>query len=58
MKSNFREMVKKIDMIREQLLQEDAMNSPWMSNTLHVFRAISGTSSDRGYGTPRYAAEI
>lgn len=26
-----------------------------MSNTLNVFCAISGTSSDRGYGSPRYA---
>lgn len=41
-----------------QILQEDTIHSPWMSNTLHVFCAISGTSSDRGYGSPRYTAEI
>lgn len=34
------------------------MHSPWMNDTLHVFCAISGTSSDRGYGSPRYTAEI
>uniref|UniRef100_A0A2K6KAZ4 Dedicator of cytokinesis 11 n=1 Tax=Rhinopithecus bieti TaxID=61621 RepID=A0A2K6KAZ4_RHIBE len=39
----------------KKILQEDTMHSPWMSNTLHVFCAISGTSSDRGYGSPRYA---
>ncbi|XP_024606355.1 dedicator of cytokinesis protein 11 [Neophocaena asiaeorientalis asiaeorientalis] len=59
LKSNFRDMVKELsDIIHEQILQEDTMHSPWMSNTLHVFCAISGTSSDRGYGSPRYAAEI
>lgn len=52
-------MVKELsDIIHEQILQEDTMHSPWMSNTLHVFCAISGTSGDRGYGSPRYAAEI
>uniref|UniRef100_A0A2I3HYZ4 Dedicator of cytokinesis 11 n=1 Tax=Nomascus leucogenys TaxID=61853 RepID=A0A2I3HYZ4_NOMLE len=60
LKSNFRDMVKELsDIIHEQasirILQEDTMHSPWMSNTLHVFCAISGTSSDRGYGSPRYA---
>uniref|UniRef100_A0A8C4LYD3 Dedicator of cytokinesis 11 n=1 Tax=Equus asinus asinus TaxID=83772 RepID=A0A8C4LYD3_EQUAS len=56
LKSNFRDMVKELsDIIHEQ---EDTMHSPWLSNTFHVFCAISGTSSDRGYGSPRYAAEI
>uniref|UniRef100_A0A8C4LSW0 Dedicator of cytokinesis 11 n=1 Tax=Equus asinus TaxID=9793 RepID=A0A8C4LSW0_EQUAS len=59
LKSNFRDMVKELsDIIHEQILQEDTMHSPWLSNTFHVFCAISGTSSDRGYGSPRYAAEI
>ncbi|XP_057169795.1 dedicator of cytokinesis protein 11 isoform X4 [Ursus arctos] len=59
LKSNFRDMVKELsDIIHEQILQEDTIHSPWMSNTLHVFCAISGTSSDRGYGSPRYTAEI
>ncbi|KAH0505080.1 Dedicator of cytokinesis protein 11 [Microtus ochrogaster] len=56
LKSNFRDMVKELsDIIHEQILPEDTMHSPWMNNTLHVFCAISGTSSDRGYGSPRYA---
>ncbi|XP_029329284.1 dedicator of cytokinesis protein 11 isoform X1 [Mus caroli] len=56
LKSNFRDMVKELsDIIHEQILQEDTMHSPWMNNTLHVFCAISGTSSNRGYGSPRYA---
>ncbi|XP_031228246.1 dedicator of cytokinesis protein 11 [Mastomys coucha] len=55
LKSNFRDMVKELsDIIHEQILQEDTMHSPWMNNTLHVFCAISGTSSNRGYGSPRY----
>ncbi|XP_045326933.1 dedicator of cytokinesis protein 11 isoform X5 [Leopardus geoffroyi] len=59
LKSNFRDMVKELsDIIHEQILQEDTIHSPWMRNTLHVFCAISGTSSDRGYGSPRYTAEI
>ncbi|XP_040095394.1 dedicator of cytokinesis protein 11-like isoform X1 [Oryx dammah] len=59
LKSNFRDMVKELsDLIHEQIIQEDPMHSPWMSNTLHVFCAISGTSSDRSYGSPRYTAEI
>ncbi|XP_049622976.1 dedicator of cytokinesis protein 11 [Suncus etruscus] len=59
LKSNFREMVKELsDIIHEQILQEDTMHSPWTSNTLHVFCAISGTSSDRGYGSPRYTTEV
>ncbi|KAI4554829.1 hypothetical protein MJG53_020128 [Ovis ammon polii x Ovis aries] len=59
LKSNFRDMVKELsDIIHEQIIQEDPMHSPWMSNTLHVFCAISGTSSDRSYGSPRYTAEI
>ncbi|KAM7225088.1 hypothetical protein CapIbe_023065, partial [Capra ibex] len=41
-----------------QIIQEDPMHPPWMSNTLRVFCAISGTSSDRSYGSPRYTAEI
>ncbi|XDA90835.1 hypothetical protein R6Z07F_020442 [Ovis aries] len=41
-----------------QIIQEDPMHSPWMSNTLHVFCAISGTSRDRSYGSPRYTDEI
>ncbi|XP_020819071.1 dedicator of cytokinesis protein 11 isoform X2 [Phascolarctos cinereus] len=59
LKSNFRDMVKDLsDIIHEQMFQEDTMHSPWMNNTLHVFCAISGTSGDGGYGSPRYTAEV
>uniref|UniRef100_F6WZ55 Dedicator of cytokinesis 11 n=1 Tax=Monodelphis domestica TaxID=13616 RepID=F6WZ55_MONDO len=59
LKSNFRDMVKELaDIIHEQMFQEDTMHSPWMNNTLHVFCAISGTSGDGGFGSPRYMAEV
>ncbi|XP_074057352.1 dedicator of cytokinesis protein 11 isoform X2 [Macrotis lagotis] len=59
LKSNFRDMVKELsDIIHEQMFQEDTLHSPWMNNTLHVFCAISGTSGDGGYGSPRYSAEV
>ncbi|XP_054592286.1 dedicator of cytokinesis protein 11 isoform X2 [Nothobranchius furzeri] len=48
LKSNFKEMVKELsDIIHEQIYQEDMMRS-LLQNSLHVFRAISGTSSDLG----------
>ncbi|XP_048192271.1 dedicator of cytokinesis protein 11 isoform X2 [Perognathus longimembris pacificus] len=54
LKSSFKDIEKELsDIIHEQVLQEDTVHSPWMSNTLHVFSAISGTSSDRVYGSPR-----
>ncbi|XP_023821592.1 dedicator of cytokinesis protein 11 isoform X2 [Oryzias latipes] len=47
LKSNFKEMVKELsDIIHEQIFQEDMMRS-LLQNSLHVFRAISGTSTDR-----------
>ncbi|KAM8954282.1 LOW QUALITY PROTEIN: dedicator of cytokinesis protein 11 [Pelodytes ibericus] len=47
LKSNFREMVKELsDIIHEQMFQEDSMQSSWMQNSLHVFHAISGTSTE------------
>uniref|UniRef100_A0A8D0G5U2 Dedicator of cytokinesis 11 n=1 Tax=Sphenodon punctatus TaxID=8508 RepID=A0A8D0G5U2_SPHPU len=62
LKSNFRDMVKELsDIIHEQacihLYQEDTMRSPWMHDSLHVFCAISGTSGDGGYSSPRFTAE-
>ncbi|XP_047241693.1 dedicator of cytokinesis protein 11 isoform X2 [Girardinichthys multiradiatus] len=46
LKSNFRDMVKELsDIIHEQIYQEDMMRS-LLHNSLHVFRAISGTSTD------------
>ncbi|XP_013878404.1 dedicator of cytokinesis protein 11 [Austrofundulus limnaeus] len=46
LKSNFKEMVKELsDIIHEQIYQEDMMRS-LLQNSLHVFRAISGTSTD------------
>ncbi|XP_061566530.1 dedicator of cytokinesis protein 11 [Cololabis saira] len=48
LKSNFKEMVKELsDIIHEQIYQEGMMRS-LIQNSLHVFRAISGTSSDLG----------
>ncbi|KAM4768180.1 LOW QUALITY PROTEIN: dedicator of cytokinesis protein 11 [Cyanocitta cristata] len=48
LKSNFRDMVKELsDIIHEQIYHEDTMHSPWMQDSLHVFCAISGTSSDK-----------
>ncbi|KAE8278917.1 Dedicator of cytokinesis protein 11 [Larimichthys crocea] len=48
LKSNFKEMVKELsDIIHEQIYQEDMMRS-LLQNSLHVFRAISGTSTDLG----------
>ncbi|XP_053329057.1 dedicator of cytokinesis protein 11 [Spea bombifrons] len=47
LKSNFREMVKELsDIIHEQMFQEDPMHPSWMQNSLHVFHAISGTSTE------------
>uniref|UniRef100_A0A8C5Q2Q0 Dedicator of cytokinesis 11 n=1 Tax=Leptobrachium leishanense TaxID=445787 RepID=A0A8C5Q2Q0_9ANUR len=47
LKSNFREMVKELsDIIHEQMLQEDTLQSSWMQNSLHVFCAISGTTTE------------
>ncbi|XP_062372385.1 dedicator of cytokinesis protein 11 [Sardina pilchardus] len=46
LKSNFKEMVKELsDIIHEQIFQEDVMRS-LLQNSLHVFRAISGTAPD------------
>ncbi|XDB66418.1 hypothetical protein ABFV05_020034 [Capra hircus] len=40
--SNFEDMVKELsDVIYEQIIQEDPMHPPWMSNILRVFCAIS-----------------
>ncbi|XP_041841346.1 dedicator of cytokinesis protein 11 isoform X2 [Melanotaenia boesemani] len=48
LKSNFKEMVKELsDIIHEQIYQEGMMRS-LLQNSLHVFRAISGTSTDLG----------
>ncbi|CAN9509721.1 unnamed protein product [Ophioblennius macclurei] len=48
LKGNFKEMVKELsDIIHEQIYQEDLMRS-LLQNSLHVFRAISGTSADLG----------
>ncbi|CAH2315231.1 dedicator of cytokinesis 11 isoform X3 [Pelobates cultripes] len=47
LKSNFREMVKELsDIIHEQMFQEDSLHSSWMQNSLHVFCAISGTTTE------------
>ncbi|XP_047440248.1 dedicator of cytokinesis protein 11 isoform X2 [Mugil cephalus] len=49
LKGNFREMVKELsDIIHEQIYQEEMMRSLLQVNSLHVFRAISGTSTDLG----------
>ncbi|XP_034021009.1 dedicator of cytokinesis protein 11 isoform X2 [Thalassophryne amazonica] len=46
LKANFKEMVKELsDIIHEQIYQEDLMRS-LLQNSLHVFSAISGTSTD------------
>uniref|UniRef100_A0A3B4V581 Dedicator of cytokinesis 11 n=1 Tax=Seriola dumerili TaxID=41447 RepID=A0A3B4V581_SERDU len=48
LKGNFKEMVKELsDIIHEQIYQEDMMRS-LLQNSLHVFRAISGMSTDLG----------
>ncbi|XP_056882297.1 dedicator of cytokinesis protein 11 isoform X2 [Takifugu flavidus] len=48
LKTNFKEMVKELsDIIHEQIYQEDMMRS-LLQNSLHVFRAISGTSTELG----------
>ncbi|XP_034532967.1 dedicator of cytokinesis protein 11 isoform X3 [Notolabrus celidotus] len=48
LKGNFKEMVKELsEIIHEQIYQEDLMRS-LLQNSLHVFRAISGTSTDLG----------
>uniref|UniRef100_A0A667YGT6 Dedicator of cytokinesis 11 n=1 Tax=Myripristis murdjan TaxID=586833 RepID=A0A667YGT6_9TELE len=48
LKANFKDMVKELsDIIHEQIYQEDMMRS-LLQNSLHVFRAISGTSTDLG----------
>ncbi|KAM4695932.1 dedicator of cytokinesis protein 11 isoform 1-T1 [Rhinophrynus dorsalis] len=47
LKSNFREMVKELsDIIHEQMYHEDNMQPSWMQNSLHVFCAISGTTTE------------
>uniref|UniRef100_A0A8C3KZN3 Dedicator of cytokinesis 11 n=1 Tax=Chrysolophus pictus TaxID=9089 RepID=A0A8C3KZN3_CHRPC len=59
LKSNFRDMVKELsDIIHEQMYHEDPMHSPWMHDSLHVFCAISGTSSNGSYCSLRPTAEI
>uniref|UniRef100_A0A3B3QZ13 Dedicator of cytokinesis 11 n=1 Tax=Paramormyrops kingsleyae TaxID=1676925 RepID=A0A3B3QZ13_9TELE len=46
LKANFKDMVKELsDIIHEQILQDDMMRS-LLQNSLHVFRVISGTSTD------------
>lgn len=46
LKANFKSMVKELsDIIHEQIFQEDLMCS-LLQNSVHVFRAISGTSTD------------
>uniref|UniRef100_A0A8C2TWI2 Dedicator of cytokinesis 11 n=1 Tax=Coturnix japonica TaxID=93934 RepID=A0A8C2TWI2_COTJA len=56
LKSNFRDMVKELsDIIHEQAYP---MHSPWMHDSLHVFCAISGTSSNGSYCSLRPTAEI
>uniref|UniRef100_A0A673I0A1 Dedicator of cytokinesis protein 11-like n=1 Tax=Sinocyclocheilus rhinocerous TaxID=307959 RepID=A0A673I0A1_9TELE len=46
LKANFKSMVIELsDIIHEQIFQEDMMRS-LLQNSLHVFRAISGTSTD------------
>uniref|UniRef100_A0A8C9ZWU2 Dedicator of cytokinesis 11 n=1 Tax=Sander lucioperca TaxID=283035 RepID=A0A8C9ZWU2_SANLU len=48
LKANFKDMVKELsDIIHEQIYQEDMMRS-LLQNSLHVFRAISGTSTNVG----------
>ncbi|XP_046904810.1 LOW QUALITY PROTEIN: dedicator of cytokinesis protein 11 [Hypomesus transpacificus] len=48
LKTNFKDMVKELsDIIHEQIYQEDMMRS-LLQNSMHVFRAISGTSTDLG----------
>ncbi|KAL4631188.1 dedicator of cytokinesis protein 11 [Arapaima gigas] len=48
LKGNFKDMVKELsDIIHEQIFQEEMMCS-LLQNSLHVFRAISGTSTDLG----------
>ncbi|KAK6480503.1 dedicator of cytokinesis protein 11 isoform X1 [Huso huso] len=55
LKSNFKDMVKELsDIIHEQIFQEDMMRS-LLQNSLHVFRAISGTSSDMSFGSPQHS---
>ncbi|KAJ8337721.1 hypothetical protein SKAU_G00366870 [Synaphobranchus kaupii] len=46
LKGNFKDMVKELsDIIHEQIFQEEMMRS-LLQNSLHVFRAISGTTPD------------
>ncbi|XP_055756864.1 dedicator of cytokinesis protein 11-like isoform X9 [Salvelinus fontinalis] len=48
LKGNFKDIVKELsDIIHEQIVQEDMMQS-LLQNSLHVFRAISGTTTDLG----------
>ncbi|KAM3857704.1 dedicator of cytokinesis protein 11 [Diretmus argenteus] len=48
LKANFKDMVKELsDIIHEQIYQEDMMRS-LLQNSLHVFSAISGTSTNLG----------
>ncbi|XP_028822554.1 dedicator of cytokinesis protein 11 isoform X1 [Denticeps clupeoides] len=48
LKGNFKDMVKELSgIIQEQIFQED-MTRSLLQNSIHVFRAISGTSSELG----------
>ncbi|KAM8898430.1 dedicator of cytokinesis protein 11 isoform 1-T1 [Spinachia spinachia] len=48
LKANFKDLVKELsDIIHEQIYQEDIMRS-LLQNSLHVFRAISGTTTNLG----------
>ncbi|XP_071235002.1 dedicator of cytokinesis protein 11-like isoform X5 [Salvelinus alpinus] len=48
LKGNFKDIVKELsDIIHEQIVQEDMMQS-LLQNSLHVFRAISATTTDLG----------
>ncbi|XP_029609786.1 dedicator of cytokinesis protein 11 [Salmo trutta] len=48
LKGNFKDIVKELsDIIHEQIFQEDRMQT-LVQNSLHVFRAISGTTTDLG----------
>uniref|UniRef100_A0AAQ4S259 Dedicator of cytokinesis 11 n=1 Tax=Gasterosteus aculeatus aculeatus TaxID=481459 RepID=A0AAQ4S259_GASAC len=48
LKGNFKDLVKELsDIIHEQIYQEDMMRS-LLQNSLHVFRAISGTTTNLG----------
>ncbi|KAM9327187.1 dedicator of cytokinesis protein 11 [Gastrophryne carolinensis] len=47
LKSHFRDMVKELsEIIHEQMYPEDTSRASWMQNSLHVFHAISGTTTE------------